>query len=128
MDQVADTDGRLYLKSWDEYDHHSVVLEEGGVGLVKLGYKVAHSVDLDDYEQRATAFGARVERMSKDDNVGIGDGLRVTLPSDHTLELQRRRVPRHRHRHLEPRPLAAGGLARHRRPPPRPHPDHHRGP
>ena len=62
MDQVADADGRLYLKSWDEYDHHSVVLEEGGVGLVKLGYKVAHSADLDDYEARATAFGARVER------------------------------------------------------------------
>ncbi len=25
--------------------------------------------------------------MSKDDNVGIGDGLRVTLPSEHALEL-----------------------------------------
>ena len=32
MDQVGDTDGRVYLKSWDEYDHHSVVLEEAGSG------------------------------------------------------------------------------------------------
>src|SRR5882757_9579815 len=32
--------GKLYLKAWDEYDHHSVVLEEGGVGMVKMGYKV----------------------------------------------------------------------------------------
>lgn len=87
MDQVADVDGRRYLKSWDEHDHHSVVLEEGGVGLVKLGYKVARSSDLDEYEERAAAFGARVERMSKGDNVAVGDGLRITLPSDHTLEL-----------------------------------------
>ncbi|NMO00548.1 catechol 2,3-dioxygenase [Gordonia sp. TBRC 11910] len=87
MDTVADEDGRLYLKSWDEHDHHSVVLEEGGVGLVKLGYKVAESADLDEYETKASAFGARVERMSKGDNIGVGDGLRITLPSEHTLEL-----------------------------------------
>lgn len=87
MDVVAEEDGRLYLKSWDEHDHHSVVLEEGGVGLVKLGYKVAAAEDLDEFEHRATAFGARVERMSKGDNVAVGDGLRITLPSEHTLEL-----------------------------------------
>ncbi|MBJ8347075.1 catechol 2,3-dioxygenase [Antrihabitans sp. YC2-6] len=87
MDAVAEEDGRLYLKSWDEHDHHSVVLEEGGVGLVKLGYKVATPEDLDEFEHRATVFGARVQRMSKGDNVGVGDGLRITLPSEHTLEL-----------------------------------------
>lgn len=87
MDEVADEGGRLYLKSWDEHDHHSVVLDEGGVGLVKLGYKVEKSEDLDLYEKRARAFGARVERMSKGDNVAVGDGLRITLPSEHTLEL-----------------------------------------
>ncbi|MFE4754991.1 catechol 2,3-dioxygenase [Streptomyces mirabilis] len=87
MDQVAAHDGRLYLKSWDEHDHHSVVLEEGGVGLVKLGYKVAASADLDEFERRATSFGVRVERMSKGDNTGVGDGLRLTLPSAHVLEL-----------------------------------------
>ncbi len=128
MDQVADTDGRLYLKSWDEHDHHSVVLEEGGVGLVKLGYKVSHAADLDDYEDRATAFGATVARMSKGDNVGIGDGLRITLPSDHVLEL---------YSDVEylgnapasgtPTPGPAKA-ARHRGPPPGPHPHHHRGP
>jgi catechol 2,3-dioxygenase-like lactoylglutathione lyase family enzyme len=38
--------GKVYFKSWDEQDHHSVVVEEGGVGLVKLGYKVTSSDDL----------------------------------------------------------------------------------
>ncbi|TWS26435.1 catechol 2,3-dioxygenase [Tsukamurella sputi] len=87
MDTVAEETGRMYLKSWDEHDHHSVVLEEGGVGLVKLGYKVESSADLDLFEKRAKTFGVTTERMSRGDNVGVGDGLRITLPSDHTLEL-----------------------------------------
>jgi catechol 2,3-dioxygenase len=31
--------GRAFFKGWDEWDHHSVVLEEGGVGAVKFGFK-----------------------------------------------------------------------------------------
>jgi len=87
MDVIHEDDGTAYLKSWDEADHHSVVLHEGGVGLVKLGYKVADDQSLADIEKRAQAFGATVDRMSKGDNASVGDGLRITLPSDHTLEL-----------------------------------------
>jgi catechol 2,3-dioxygenase len=87
MDVVHEEGGRVYLKSWDEDDHHSVVLEEGGVGLVKFGYKVTSDDSLADLETRVTAFGAASERMSKGDNAGVGDGLRVTLPSEHILEL-----------------------------------------
>ena len=57
-------DGRVYYKGWDEWDHHSVVLEEGGVGLVKFGWKVRYAEDIDDIEQKAAAFGATTERMS----------------------------------------------------------------
>ena len=31
--QTLEQDGRVYYKGWDEWDHHSVVLEEGGVGV-----------------------------------------------------------------------------------------------
>ncbi|WP_346767595.1 catechol 2,3-dioxygenase [Knoellia koreensis] len=78
---------RVYFKAWDEFDHHSVVVEEGGVGLVKMGYKVATSDDLDLFERRAQQFGCLTERMSRGDNVGIGDGVRIVLPSEHVLEL-----------------------------------------
>lgn len=87
MDVIHEDDGTAYLKSWDEADHHSVVLHEGGVGLVKLGYKVADDQSLADIEKRAQTFGATVDRMSKGDNTSVGDGLRITLPSEHTLEL-----------------------------------------
>jgi catechol 2,3-dioxygenase len=83
----AETDGKVYLKGWDEFDHHSVVLEEGGVGLVKLGYKAETPADLAVYEDRARSFGVSVERMSKGDNLAVGDGVRVTLPSEQIVEL-----------------------------------------
>lgn len=87
MRVVHDEPDRLHLKAWDEFDHHSVVLEEGGVGLVKLGYKVQRSDDLSEFERRAQAFGCITERMSKGDNLAVGDGVRIVLPSDHVVEL-----------------------------------------
>jgi catechol 2,3-dioxygenase len=87
MKIMADEGGKTHLKCWDEFDHHSLVLEEGGVGLVKLGFKVENSSDLDLYEKKAQQFGVLVERMSKGDNLAVGDGVRIVLPSDHVMEL-----------------------------------------
>src|SRR5438309_22366 len=87
MQVAAQEPGRTYLKAWDEYDHHSVVLEEGGVGLVKLGYKTERATDIEELERRAQQFGAITERMSKGENLGVSDGIRIVLPSEHVLEL-----------------------------------------
>ena len=54
MQLSATVDGRQYFKGWDEFDHHSVVVEDGGVGLVKLGMKCA---SLDDLEIAARTGG-----------------------------------------------------------------------
>src|SRR5664279_3002316 len=66
--------GRVYYKGWDEWDHHSVVLEEGGVGLAKFGFKVQYEYDIDDIEKKAETFGCIVERMSKGENPEVSDG------------------------------------------------------
>lgn len=87
MSVVHEEPGRLYLKCWDEWDHHSLVLEEGGVGLVKVGYKCSSPDDLAEYEKRCAAFGATTGRFSRGENYTVGDGVRVTLPSEQTLEL-----------------------------------------
>lgn len=82
-----DADGRVYMKAWDEYDHHSLVLEDGGVGLVRLGYKCERADDLAVYETRATVFGCTTRRVTAGAMPGIGESLEVTLPSGHVVDL-----------------------------------------
>jgi catechol 2,3-dioxygenase-like lactoylglutathione lyase family enzyme len=81
MQVVAEQAGKLHLKCWDEWDHHSLVLEEGGVGLVKLGYKCQTPEDLAKFERRSQQFGATTSRVSKGENLTVGDGVRILLPS-----------------------------------------------
>jgi catechol-2,3-dioxygenase len=71
MTMVAEQPGQLHLKCWGEWDHHSLVLEEGGVGLVK-GCKCQSAVDLDRFEQRSQRFGATTSRVSKGENLIVG--------------------------------------------------------
>src|SRR6185369_9254709 len=77
MEVVQEKQGKLYLTCWDEWDHHSLVLEEGGVGLVKLGYKVESDDDLASFERRAHQFGATTGRVSAGDNLKVGEGVRI---------------------------------------------------
>lgn len=84
---TLEVDGKTYYKGWDEWDHHSLVLEEGGVGVVKLGMKVQRAEDLEVFEKRAQSFGATTARMSKGENYGVSDGVRFNLPTGHILEL-----------------------------------------
>ena len=85
--ETLEHDGRVYYKGWDEWDHHSLVLEEGGVGVVKYGFKVEKPEDIDEIEQKGKAFGLTVERMSKGENPEVSDGIRFTTPSDHVFEV-----------------------------------------
>jgi catechol 2,3-dioxygenase len=80
-------DGKVYYKGWDEWDHHSVVLEEGGVGVVKFGFKVEYESDIDLIEKRAQDYGLSVERMSKGENPEVSDGIRFISPSEHVFEV-----------------------------------------
>ncbi|HQR27732.1 MAG TPA: catechol 2,3-dioxygenase [Nocardioides sp.] len=85
--ETLDEGNRVYYKGWDEWDHHSVVLEEGGVGLVKFGFKVDKPEDIDEIEQKAATFGLTVERMSAGENPEVSDGIRFTTPSEHVFEV-----------------------------------------
>ena len=78
---------KIYYKGWDEWDHHSVVLEEGGVGVVKCGFKVRYSEDLDEIENAAHKFGVTVQRFGKGENAEVGEGVRFLIPMGHTIEL-----------------------------------------
>jgi catechol 2,3-dioxygenase len=82
-----DQDNKLYFKAWDEWDHHHLVLEEGGTGLTKFGVKVKGLDNLDYFEKKIQQFGCSTTRMSKGENYAVGEGVRVVLPSEHVMEL-----------------------------------------
>lgn len=84
---LNENDKRVFYKGWDEWDHHSVVLEEGGVGVVKFGWKVEKEADLDEIEKKAQEAGATVERMSAGENPEVSDGIRFETPSAHVFEV-----------------------------------------
>ena len=52
---------KVYYKGWDEWDHHSVVLEEGGVGLVKFGFKVERAEDIAELFAAPFFFGCEAD-------------------------------------------------------------------
>ncbi len=87
MQQTAAVGNRRYFKAWDEFDHHSVVIEEGGVGLVKLGMKASSVADIELFEKNLGAFGVTTRRMSKGESHGVGEGLSVDLPTGQVMEL-----------------------------------------
>ncbi len=52
---------RVFLKCWDEHQHHSVVLTlEPTHGLNHFGFKVTDAGDLDEYQARLEAAGVPV--------------------------------------------------------------------
>jgi catechol 2,3-dioxygenase len=87
LQEVARQDGKRYFKCWDEYDHHSVVIEGAGLGLVKMGFKVESGDELAELEKGIEAFGLPVRRVSSGENLALGQAIRCVLPSEHVLEL-----------------------------------------
>lgn len=81
-------DGRVYLKGWDEFDRHSLVLRLADKpGMDFAGFKVAADRDLDVFGSRIRDAGNSVEEIAAGDLPGTGRRLRFTIPSGHSIEL-----------------------------------------
>jgi catechol 2,3-dioxygenase len=88
MQMTDRTENEIYLKGWDEYDHHSIVLRQSNkAGLEKMAFKVHKYEDMEQLEKQLQRYGASVKRVSKGENYKVGEGLRFRLPSGHTMEL-----------------------------------------
>src|SRR5437764_15317875 len=57
-----EADGRVYLRAWDEFDHHSVVLRPADMaGMDYVGFKVASEAERGGFGGRIEAAGDKVE-------------------------------------------------------------------
>lgn len=90
LDEVGRTaDGRVMLKAYDEFDHHSVVLRLADhAGIDFMGFKVDNEAGLDRIERETKAFGFPVEQVAADsDQPGYGRRIAVRLPTGHRIDL-----------------------------------------
>jgi catechol 2,3-dioxygenase len=86
--EVAREGNRVYLKGWDEQDHHSVVLlGSNRYGLEHLAFKTEELDDLESYETILEKYGCTVERLPAGTRLGIGDAIRFDSPTGHTMEI-----------------------------------------
>lgn len=83
-----DDSGRVYLKAWDERDHHSIILRQTDrAGMDFFGFKVADEATLDKLEADVRNFGLTTERIPAGDLLETGERVRFEIPSGHLIEL-----------------------------------------
>ena len=65
MYETAREPDRVFLKCWDEHQHHSLILTFAPTyGLNHMGWKVEHASDLDEYTEALEAAGVAVTRYA----------------------------------------------------------------
>jgi catechol 2,3-dioxygenase len=80
---------RVFLKCWDEHQHHSTVLRYAPTyGLETIGFKLAERDDLDRFQERLEQAGVAVKRFAHGElGPGGGEVVRFEAPSGHTTDL-----------------------------------------
>jgi catechol 2,3-dioxygenase len=88
--EVARQGNQVFLKGWDEHDHHSVILTQAPrYGIEHIGWKCDDLADLEIYETRAERAGCIVERVAAGEELGQGEAIRFESPSGHIMEIYR---------------------------------------
>ncbi|MCW0182656.1 MAG: catechol 2,3-dioxygenase [Zavarzinia sp.] len=89
LDVVTEgNDGRVFLKAYDEFDHHSIILREADEpGLDFLAFKVASEEDLDILHEKLINAGFTVDEIPPGDMPSVGRRLSFVSPTGHRIEL-----------------------------------------
>ena len=91
LTEVArDDQGRVFLKAWDEHDHHSVVLREADEsGMDYMGWKVDSPATLKKLAGAIEASGlcSDLQWIAAGEHPETGERFRFTIPTGHAMEL-----------------------------------------
>lgn len=81
-------DGRAYLRAYDEFDRHSIVLREADEpGLDVMGFKVASDDALIALTGRLHAAGIDTQDVPAGEQPGLGRRVRFGTPTGHMFDL-----------------------------------------
>lgn len=88
LELAGQSDGVAYLRAFDEFDHHSVMLREADrPGLERVGFKVARDDDLNMLKARLETLDVAVEQHPADAAQHIGRRLSFVAPTGHRFDL-----------------------------------------
>ncbi|GHV93973.1 3,4-dihydroxyphenylacetate 2,3-dioxygenase [Spirochaetia bacterium] len=90
LDEVGRTsDGRVMLKAYDEFDHHSVVLRKADAsGLDYVAFKVANKEQLEEIKDKTEKFGYKTTEIAANtEQPGFGKQYKFTLCTGHELHI-----------------------------------------
>lgn len=89
LDEVShEADGRVYLKAYDEFDRHSVILREtDSAGMDVMGWKVSDDAALDEFADRVEALGIELSDVDSGEQPGVGRRKSFVAPTGHRLDL-----------------------------------------
>ncbi|WP_137723355.1 3,4-dihydroxyphenylacetate 2,3-dioxygenase [Prescottella subtropica] len=80
-------DDAIYLRAFEEYLHHSLVLRRGPVAaLGRLAYRVRSADEVDAAEMFYRELGVRTERVPAGTERGIGEAVRIEDPLGFPIE------------------------------------------
>src|SRR5881227_1613486 len=71
-----EADGRVYLRAFDEFDRHSIVLRPADMpGMDYVGFKVASDAELNTFAQRIETAGIGLQEIPAGEQPGVGRRL-----------------------------------------------------
>lgn len=88
LDKVSQDDEFAFLRAYDEFDRHSVVLRQAEEpGLDVLGFKVISNAALADFAKRLNEMGVKTDDIAAGDHPGVGRRVRFSVPAGHVIDL-----------------------------------------
>lgn len=90
IETARDRAGRVFLKAWDEHDHHSVVLRKASeAGMDYMGWRVDSAATLKKLavDVEKSRLASNFEWMPAGEHPKTGERFRFTIPTGHVMEL-----------------------------------------
>ncbi|HVY99075.1 MAG TPA: catechol 2,3-dioxygenase [Dongiaceae bacterium] len=81
-------DGRVYLRCFDEFHRHSVVLREADrAGLDFFAFKADCQASVEEFRKRLENYGLKVDDVASGEQPGVGARIGFMTPSGHRIEI-----------------------------------------
>ena len=90
IETARDAQGRIFLKAWDEADHHSVVLRQAeAAGMDYMAWRVDSPATLEKLAADLNASGLATDTswIPEGEHPCTGKRFRFTIPTGHAMEL-----------------------------------------